>query len=142
MDFFFYGTLLDPDIRNLVLGADAAAHVVEPARLMGYRRLAQGRSTVPVLVPRPGAATDGVLVRGLGSERTARLVYYEGPGYRRVLSRVRGAGGREVRAWVFIAPRPGRMGHRSWRLMDWQRRHKRAYLRQATRWMAALAPSA
>jgi hypothetical protein len=39
MRFFFYGTLMDEDIRRAVLG-DRAPDAVEPATLIGYRRMA------------------------------------------------------------------------------------------------------
>ena len=34
--FFFYGTLIDPDVRRLVLGTQAAAGGVLPAWLPGF----------------------------------------------------------------------------------------------------------
>lgn len=142
MDFFFYGTLLDADIRTLVLGPAAATLVLEPARLKGHRRLTHRRSTVPVLVPKPGSATDGLLAYGLGPAAVRRLVHYEGRGYRSSLCRVRGAGGRTVFARVFVAKNVRGVLQLPWRLAPWQRRHKRAYLRQAARWMARFQASA
>ena len=82
MDLFFYGTLLDVDVRRLVLGVSAERLRLEPARLHGYRRMAKDRSTAPLLVPGPGMWVEGLLARGLDRPQMARLCHFEGRNYR------------------------------------------------------------
>ncbi len=134
MAFFFYGTLMDAEMRRLVLGSAAAAL---PARLMGYRRMAELRSPVPVLARRPGAAADGVLVRGIDRRRAARLRHYEGCQYRLACCMVELSGGERCRAFVFLARAPAAFRHMPWRLDAWQRRWRHRALKLAALWLAS-----
>lgn len=137
MDFFFYGTLMDPDIRRLALGPAAERPRLEPARLHGYRRMATLRSTAPVLTPRRGASVDGLLARGLDRYGAGRLRHFEGADYRLVQRRVRLADGRMVWALVYLGAGRVPVRRAPWLLATWQRRHKRTFLRLMALWMAA-----
>lgn len=137
MNFFFYGTLLDPDVRRLVLGSGADALRLESAWLRGFRRAAIRNSSAPLLVPKRGISVEGVLARGIDRRLTARLCHFEGSGYRLAPQRVRLKDGQQVPALVFLGN--GRIPARrmSWQLAEWQRHHKRAFLRLTVLRMAA-----
>jgi len=137
MDFFFYGTLLDEDVRRLVLGPEAARLKLVPARLPGYRRVAKGYSSLPLLARRRGASVAGLLVRGIDRRQAARLHHYEGRKYRLARCRVRLADGAVCAAMVYLGQ--GRIPLRSgsWRLREWQRRSKHAFLKRSALWLAA-----
>lgn len=137
MDFFFYGTLLDPDIRRLVLGPGGDILRLEPAWLRGFERVAAGNASTPLLVPRRGALVEGVLARGIDRRLAGRLCHYEGSGYRLVPRRVRLKEGQQVPALVFLGAGRIRARRVPWRFAEWQRRHKRAFLRPTALWMAA-----
>lgn len=129
MRFFFYGTLLDEDVRRLVLGEWAPA-AVEPATLDGWRRLTLEGVDYPVIVPAKGELVDGAVARGLDATASARLERYEGPDY--VLAAVEvwlSASGRSLAVNVFV-PRPGFrvIGHPGWDLKHWQRQVKPRFL--------------
>lgn len=136
MDFFFYGTLIDADVRRVALRPRADALELVPARLAGYRRMAKLQSSAPVLVHRPGAHVDGVLVRGLGRRDAARLRHFEGRNYRVASRKVRFAGGVSIATIYFGA---GRIPVRRvpWLFSQWRRRHKQAFLALSKLWMAA-----
>ena len=136
MDFFFYGTLLDPEVRRAVLGIGAAKLVLEPGRLRGYRRIAARVTTVPGLVRQSGAVTEGLIARGIAAADAERLDRYEGRGYRRIACAIQGAAGACPQALVYIAIRHRDARGAPWSLARWQRRHKRRYLRSIARWMA------
>ncbi len=137
MDFFFYGTLLDEEVRRLVLGPEAARLELVPARLAGYRRFPKLRSSAPVLARRSGASVEGLLVRGLDRRQAARLRHYEGRNYRLARCKVRLAEGKACAAMVYLGRGRIPLRRGSWRLREWQRRSKRAYLRLAVLWLAA-----
>ena len=129
MRFFFYGTLLDGDVRRLVLG-ERAPTLVEPARLDGWRRMTLEGVDYPVIVPAVGGVVEGAVARGLDATGHARLVRYEGPDY--VLAEVEvrlDAGSRGLAVNVFV-PRPGFrvIGRPGWDLVRWQRRVKPRFL--------------
>ncbi len=126
--FFFYGTLLDADVRALVIGAGAPAEL-EPATLVGWRRLAHPRATYPMIVPAAAdAAVEGAIARDLAPDTVSRLVVYEGPDYRIAAVEVRRAGGGTIAAEVFVPAGRFVGAGRTWDLVSWQRRHKRRYI--------------
>jgi gamma-glutamylcyclotransferase (GGCT)/AIG2-like uncharacterized protein YtfP len=138
MRFFFYGTLIDPDVRAHVL-RDLAPAAVEPATLPGWRRFAAKGVTFPIARPDPKAAIDGVLARGLSAEAGRRLDVYEGPGYRRTAVDVT-AGGKRVAAVLYVDDGSGTLtaAPGTWDYETWVRRHKKAFM--ATLARQAFAP--
>lgn len=125
--FFFYGTLLDADVRAVVMGAGAPAEV-EAATLAGWRRLAAPGSIFPIIVPAPGGAVDGALACALTPAAVAKLVAYEGPEYKTVDVAVTLASGAAAEAAVFVPVRATAAEGRRWDLAAWQRRHKQRFM--------------
>jgi gamma-glutamylcyclotransferase (GGCT)/AIG2-like uncharacterized protein YtfP len=147
LDFFVYGTLLDDDVRALVLGRGGPAESPTPATLAGFRRVPVMGHSFPALIADPRGRVEGALIAGVGIAEAARLSYFEGPEYQALRRPVERADGSAGDAWLFVpAPRqpfmPGlrpRLG--SWDLATWQRRHKARYLPGLRRTMdAAPAP--
>lgn len=135
MRFFFYGTLMDPALRALVLRG-LRARSAGPARLAGYRRARVAGKSYPMLVADSRAAVDGVLVRGLPRRALARLDRYEGGDYRTVTHAVH-VGARAVPARVYVAV-PGRVKPGgAWSYEDWRRRAKAATLARIRRGLSA-----
>jgi len=132
--FFFYGTLIDPDVRRLVLGDDQPV-AVDPARLVGWERREVVGATFPIIVERASGVVDGVLARGIGDDGRRRLIAYEGEGYALVEIDVVLADGRSRSTMVFTPSPNGahRPGPRAWRYETWLRRHKAAFLREIAR---------
>ena len=129
MDYFFYGTLMDADLRARVAGGPGAL-AGEPARVEGYARVNVAGTSYPMLVPRPGGRVEGCLVRRVDGRQSARLARFEGAGYELRVLAVQTAGGPAL-ARTFMA-RPGvRASTRPWELDSWRRRFKPLYLKQA-----------
>ena len=137
MDFFFYGTLLDSDVRRAVLGRAAERLALEPARLSGYRRIGGRRSGVPALVAHSQGAVEGLLARGIEKSELLRLDRYEGRGYRRIPVPVVTETGARLTALVYFARKQRMARGADWSLKTWQRRHKRRWQRAIVRWLAA-----
>jgi hypothetical protein len=129
--FFFYGTLMDADLRRAVVGRAVPDDQVVPATLGGYRRVRVAGQWFPMLLPGlAGDAVDGVLASGFSRAEIARLVAYEGPHYALEPVRVRLAAGGAATGLVFL-PRPGalRPGSVPWELDAWRRTEKPRVLR-------------
>lgn len=137
MQFFFYGTLCDPDIRRLVLGYRPGPRQLRPAWLAGFRRKQAAGRSYPVLIRSPGGRIDGLLFVSRPADG-ARLAAYEGPEYRacRLPVHLPGRGGQAMaprRAWVFL-PAFGVEGsalpasHADWLPERWLNRDKPAFL--------------
>jgi hypothetical protein len=128
MRFFFYGTLLDPDVMALVIGRRLPPRGYVVATLPGYaRRRAKGAS-YPIVLRDPHDEVRGAVVGGLSAEDIRRLAAYEGPRYRIASRKVRINQAFE-RVSVFepveerFEPVAGR-----WDLIVWQRRDKRRFV--------------
>ncbi len=136
MVYFFYGTLCDADVLQLILGYRPSPRQLQPARLPGWRRKrARGRS-YPVLLRAAGGRVNGLLFRPARASDAPRLAAYEGPEYLTRNLTVRqgqtqqGRRATPTRAQVFL-PAGARLpaSFDDWALPRWQRRDKAAFLR-------------
>ena len=137
MRFFFYGTLLDPDVTAIVLGRRLPPSAFVPATLSGFvRRRAAGKG-YPILVERRGGTVPGMVVGGLTRADAARLSAYEGPNYRVSSLPVR-LQGRLDRVSVFTPNGPGLAPSADeWDLASWQGRYKRPFVAWIRRALSA-----
>jgi gamma-glutamylcyclotransferase (GGCT)/AIG2-like uncharacterized protein YtfP len=142
---FVYGTLMDADVRTLVIGRPLEAEQLQPATLKHMRRVYIAGRLYPMVVPRRGASVDGLLLTGLTDEDYARLDAFEGADYGRERQSVLplgedGSEGEPVLAWFYrtrgMGPRPS---PREWRLGDWRKREKPVFLRAAKDWIIELS---
>jgi hypothetical protein len=137
MRFFFYGTLLDPDIRRLVFPHLHRHLSFRPAELRGYWRVRAKDGPYPVLKPDPKGRVHGQIAEGLDLPALARAAHFEGATYHPAVRRlhVRDAGA--LRAWVFVPAAPRRQASgKPWNLETWQRSQKPQALRHTAYWMA------
>jgi hypothetical protein len=125
--FFFYGTLMDADVRRLVLGRQAPEEVA-PAILRGWRRVPLAGVTYPGIVRDPQAAVDGVLARGVDHDARQCLERYEGVEYELIAVEIVSGAGRARNALTFVAGAALKPATGSWEFAVWQRRHKRRFL--------------
>ncbi|MEQ8964310.1 MAG: gamma-glutamylcyclotransferase family protein [Azospirillaceae bacterium] len=138
MHLFVYGTLMDPDIREIVFGTPDWRVDGVPARLAGFRRDTILGGRAPVLVPHKHRAVDGQVLQGLDEVALARVVHFEGVArYRLAEVRVAPADrGEALHAAAFLPTEDVRAARRDWDLATWRRRHKAEFLRRARRHMA------
>jgi gamma-glutamylcyclotransferase (GGCT)/AIG2-like uncharacterized protein YtfP len=142
---FVYGTLMDADVRNLVLGRPLEPAQLQPATLKHMRRVYIAGRLYPMIVPRRGATVDGLLLLSLTDEDYVRLDAFEGADYGRERQAVSpladdGSEGEPLLAWIYrtrgLGPRPS---PRDWRLEEWRKREKPVFLRAAKAWIAELS---
>ncbi len=135
MRLFFYGTLMDRDVLEAVLGRPVADGVLQDAVLQHFRRVFMHNRNYPMLRPHSAGWVNGLLAQGLDAEAVNRLVAYEGGEYHLVPVRVENSAGHLVRAGAFLADRSVLATHHDWHLPVWQRRFKRPFLRKAAELM-------
>lgn len=132
---FFYGTLRDPDLLAVILGRPVDPAALEPAWVDDHATLRLEDEDYPVLVPRPGARAEGVLVHGLGPADFERLDFYEEDEFEPVPVTVTTARG-PVAARMFA---PNELAAADvdgpWRFEEWQAREKAVALEAAREFM-------
>ncbi len=130
MRYFFYGTLMDAEVRALVLGDRDGGRPVEPATLPGFRRVTLRRRNYPAIVAERSSSVEGCLTVDLDRRAAAKLDAFETEEYDRIRRPVTLADGTTVEAWTFVASRRANPSATSWNLAAWQRNHKRELLRR------------
>jgi hypothetical protein len=136
--FFFYGTLLDPDVMALVIGRRLPPSAFVPASLKGHvRRRAKGVS-YPILLRDPGGKAEGVIVGGLTRRDVERLSIYEGPRYR--IAPIKVTVGGALRMVSVFEPKEGSFQpvDGAWDLALWQGRYKRPFIARIRKALSAL----
>jgi hypothetical protein len=129
LPMFFFGTLMDGDVLDAVLGHPMPAEALEPARLSGWKRVAMAGRAYPMLIPHPAGWVEGCLVRGLSARDRQRLDHYEGPEYRAGIVKVRLLqDGQAVEAATYLCHAGVTPSREEWRLESWRLRYKRTAL--------------
>jgi hypothetical protein len=138
MRFFFFGTLLDDEVLQIVVGRTVADHDKRPATLSGYRRVKAEGVTYPIIVPREGGEVSGLHVSGITPGEVKRLIAYEGANYDLVLRNVI-ASGRERPALVFVPVASGGLTalDQDWSYGEWRRDHRAGFVARLRQWKVA-----
>lgn len=126
MDFFFYGTLMDPDVLAAVIGRKMLPGRMKPATLAGWRRVGLKGTPYPAIVP--GAAADtvaGIVVAELTAADVRNLKRFEGAAYDIETVSVTLDGGEAVSASAFVPGKSVAATDVEWDFETWRRRHKR-----------------
>ncbi|WP_298256565.1 NUDIX domain-containing protein [uncultured Litoreibacter sp.] len=110
-----FGTLTDPDLLQIVLGAVADA---QPVVLQDHAVFTAAGESFPLLLPSVGDQAKGLLLEGLTAQQVARLDYYEAP-YGYALQPVVLADGRGAQVYRPTGDQYSKGAE--WCLADWQR---------------------
>jgi len=133
--FFFFGTLRDPALLEIVLGRDVAPGDIAPAQAPGHAVRALADHAYPGLVPDPASIADGNLVRNLDMADIERLAYFEEAEYSPAPITVL-TGGTTVDARFFRAAERFRLTGEPWGFAAWAR-EERAVAHEAARELMA-----
>ncbi|HUN50909.1 MAG TPA: gamma-glutamylcyclotransferase family protein [Candidatus Sulfotelmatobacter sp.] len=136
MRFFFFGTLMDADIRGIVLGRPLPDRQCLAAGIGGYRRVFAAGKDFPLLVTESGGRVCGVLVGGLSRVEAARLRHFEGDDYQLARRPVDLPDGSRCTAHLFLALARLHPTDEDWDFAAWRRRHKRRFQARARAIMA------
>ncbi len=121
---------MDAEVRALVLGGQDGDRPVEPATLLGYRRVTLHRRNYPAIVAERSSSVEGCLTGDLDRRAAAKLDAFETEEYDQIRCAVTLADGTTIEAWTYVASRQATPSATSWSLATWQRSHKLAFLRR------------
>lgn len=136
LDFFFYGTLLDDDVRRAVMPHQADRVGVRPAVLPGFRRVRARGESYPVLKRAQGRRLKGLLVEGLDRASVLAMAHFEGKDYHPEPVMVRDDADNWRRAYVFMPTSPRLAGTRRWDKRQWELREKAQIMPRIERWFS------
>ena len=134
LPYFFFGTLMDPDVLTVVLDRPAETVQRTAARLERFRRARVRGESYPVLEPSEDGIVHGLLVLRLTELETRRIAYYEGDEYR--LVRLDVICGEGVQSALAFAEATSLATDGEWDFTRWQREEKQALLEAARDFMA------
>ncbi len=127
-NYFFYGTLQDPEIAREILGRPLSGCSPTPCVLPGYKRVYVAGATYPGLVTDPDDEVGGILVQRISPLEASRLSRYEGKDYELAELSVCLGDGSFVEARVFLPLPTLRMSDTEWELDVWRRKEKRRFM--------------
>ena len=134
---FLYGTLLDLDLLEIVLGHPPD---LRAARLPGCRSAWVAGRDFPMIYRQEGAVAAGVLLDARGDD-VARMDFYEGPFSYDLADVTVECGGERVGAQTYF-PAPGLYEPGAdWRIEDWTQQFGAAQKRKARDIMAGFGAS-
>ncbi|MEQ1868280.1 MAG: gamma-glutamylcyclotransferase family protein, partial [Micropepsaceae bacterium] len=79
--FFFYGSLMDRELLEAVIGRDASNLQFAPGWLKGYVADTAERYSFPTLVEHRTGRVDGIVVKGLTAADIGRIAYFDDEDY-------------------------------------------------------------
>jgi len=125
--YFFFGTLMDRDVLELVLARPVDGDAARPAVLDGYRRVRVSKDSFPMLVEDAGGAVEGIVFETRSAEEDARILFFEDYDYDLATCRPRTADG-PVEA-MYCGVEPGvEPSDEAWSLDAWAARHKAGFM--------------
>ncbi len=128
MRFFFYGTLRDANVLEVVLGRPVRAGDIRPASVRGFRAAKVVDNTYPIAVQVPDAVMPGVVVSGFDATDEERLNHYEGSDYGVTHVTAELANGRRVDVSMFVPVADIAHEENEWSLDDWTRDSKASWM--------------
>ena len=81
MRFFFFGSLRDHDVLEVVIGRSFPHRAFPAAQLPAHRLERMAKETFPLLVAAPGSRAPGVVVEGLEAADIERIHFFESVEY-------------------------------------------------------------
>ena len=134
--FFFFGTLMDRDVLERVLGRPVPDEQLAPARLSGYRRVRAAAASYPTLMACEGGVVEGIVLRVASVRDEARILHFEEAEYEaRVLPVHLVGDDRPLDARVFMALEAMGLTEEGWDLESWARAHKATFLVRCDEWL-------
>lgn len=121
--FFFYGSLMDEELLEAVLGRAASHLTFTPGWLDGYVAETAHGYTFPTLIERRGERVDGVIAKGLTQADIDRIAYFEDTEYAPVVVDISTARS-DVSAQVFMATATLKTTGETWAFDKWKVEHK------------------
>jgi hypothetical protein len=131
--YFFYGTLMDPEVVREVIGRPLSGCSPKKASLAGFKRVNVADATYPALTPDPESHVAGVLVSKITALEASRISRYEGSDYTMQVFDVTLGDGSTEEARVFLPTQTLMLMDTLWDFDLWQKQDKKRFLKGVRR---------
>lgn len=136
MPWFFFGSLMDLEVLEAVLGRPIGEHELQPAHLPNYCAVRVCDESYPAAITSQGATLNGVLVHGLSEEESQRICYFESAEFDPQQKAVINANGETLHAAMFISTEDTALTSEAWSFEAWQASEMPHYLDMTKEWMS------
>jgi hypothetical protein len=127
--FFFFGTLMDRDVLELVLDRTVTEQDLSPARLNGFARRRIAKDSFPVLIKAETESVDGQVFMGTGPVDRDRILFFEDFDYDLEPCEIELPDG-TVESAIYCGAAPTAAAtEEPWDLGSWAARHKASFLK-------------
>ena len=132
---FVYGSMLDPDVRSIILGDSTQQVTLVTANLPDHVCLKLPDESYPVLSAESGCVTHGAILLGLDENSWDRMNFFESDEFKLVEISVLSQG-RISPALCYGAGAIMQGAKQPWTLEHWQANHKEVFLGMIKPYMA------
>jgi hypothetical protein len=136
LPLFFFGTLCDHDVLELVTDRSVPPSALTPAVLPGHSVVRYPGSSYPMLVQADDRQAQGRLFRDFAHDDLARILFFESDEYELRECLVVEPGRKPTPALLFAEARQVTATMEPWDLGTWQSTDKRDFLILAAEFMA------
>lgn len=133
--YFFFGTLMDPDVLAVVLGRPVAARDLQAARLDDVERRRVKDDHYPMLIAAPGRTVDGLVFETGDVSDQDRILFFEDYDYDLLSCRPVLADGSRIEARFCGAGSRIEASEEAWTLDAWAARYKAGFLELSRAYM-------
>ena len=125
---FFYGTLLDVEVRTAVLAHPTKDVDTIPATLNGYQAFYVAEKSYPGLLQKDGGQVSGLAFKNLSDSDINKLIVFEGQDYSLDPVSIITDDDEVISARVFIPGPAIQLSSKPWTLTEWAPLHKATFL--------------
>ena len=136
LPLFFFGSLMDQDVLEIVLGKKIDVQNLKQGVLLGYQCEKEVKESYPVLIPSPGKQATVLIAESLSTTDIDRILFYETGEYDLVRFNLL-IDEKEITALGFATGDDIASSGERWHLNVWQKKDKAAFLPLAERFMEA-----
>ena len=134
-NLFVFGSLMDAEVLEIVLGRQLASQNRQAAYLNHYQRLCVVNECYPGLRQAPGKCVQGCLLSDLSPFDVDRVCYFEGEEFSLAECEVVLHNQKTAGALMFQLEANTQLTQVEWSLLSWQRSDKAIFMQMAKRWM-------
>ena len=133
--FFFYGTLMDDLVLEIVTGKNYPRMRQQRGILENFKRVKVKGAQYPAIISSIGNQVDGIFVEGVLSEGVACLDDFEDDQYERKSVSVSLGDGRRVKALAYIAGSQMLLEYKEWNFEHWKLNYRPEFLKKLKKGM-------